>query len=90
MMATDSKIIEKYAEEVICKDGEEAYAIVGGYMDLSLRKARNNERKKCIKEFKKIVQNAINEAIEKNGGGYDEWTEADALEIIENRINNMK
>ena len=88
MVKTDSEIIEKYAEEVICKDGEEAYAIVGGYMDLSLRKARNNERKKCIKEFKKIVKDAI-EKSENDNGSYDEWTEAEALEIIENRVNNM-
>lgn len=51
-MAINEEIIEKYDELVTCKDGEEAYAIVGGNMDFSLREACANER---IKLSEKII-----------------------------------
>lgn len=48
-MATNEEIIEKYDELVTCADGEEAYAIVGGNMDFSLREACANEKEKLVK-----------------------------------------
>ena len=55
-MATNEEIIEKYDELVTCKDGEEAYAIVGGNMDLSLREAYANERTKLSKKIIDLIK----------------------------------
>jgi hypothetical protein len=46
-------------------------------------------RSDAIKEFKKIIEDAI-EKSEKENERYEEWIEADALEIIIEKINNMK
>ena len=49
---------------------------------------RYNERQKCIKEFKKLVKDAIEKA-ERRIGYYDEWAEADAFQTIKDAVENM-
>lgn len=49
---------------------------------------RYNERRECIKEFKKLVKDAIEEA-ERINGCYDEWAEADAFHTIRDAVENM-
>jgi len=49
---------------------------------------RYNERQECIKEFKKLVKDAIEKA-EKGNGCYDEWAESDAFQTIRDAVESM-
>ena len=65
-----------------------------GYCEESIDDAVNAERLNFLYGFKELVQFAIDEALDRNKGIYDEWAESIAYEIIRDttlrRLNEQK
>ncbi len=65
-----------------------------GYCEESITDAVNKARLDFLYEFKELIQFAIDEALDRNRGIYDEWAESTAYEIIRNtmlrRLNEQK